>query len=237
MDSGNWWWTGRPGVLQFMGSQRVGHDWATELNWKAACGAVRPLSRAVLSKAPRDNLCQALLSAFGVASRPVLLSSADTPLEPLPGPSQGVSPVCLSCSWEDTSHAGLRAHFAPCNLSLTTCICKGPISTWGHMHRHQESGKYTRLGTQFSLHQWPAKHIKPVFFWKPSSNSSMLHPCFPHCLWIKSLKRQRERLTLKVKESLPLGEWAGCRIKVVLMPCFLLILLTSKLYLYVFLYG
>ena len=30
---GSWWWTGRPGVLQFMGSQRVGHDWATELNW------------------------------------------------------------------------------------------------------------------------------------------------------------------------------------------------------------
>ena len=31
--SGNWWWTGKPGVLQSMGSQRVGHDWATELNW------------------------------------------------------------------------------------------------------------------------------------------------------------------------------------------------------------
>ena len=30
---GSWWWTGRPGVLQFMGSQRVGHDWVTELNW------------------------------------------------------------------------------------------------------------------------------------------------------------------------------------------------------------
>ena len=29
--SGSWWWTGRPGVLQPMGSQRVGHDWATEL--------------------------------------------------------------------------------------------------------------------------------------------------------------------------------------------------------------
>ena len=28
---GNWWWTGRPGVLQFMGSPRVGHDWANEL--------------------------------------------------------------------------------------------------------------------------------------------------------------------------------------------------------------
>ena len=28
-----WWWTGKPGMLQFMGLQRVGHDWVTELNW------------------------------------------------------------------------------------------------------------------------------------------------------------------------------------------------------------
>ena len=43
VNSGSWWWTGRPGVLQSMGSQRVGHDWAqlcltlcdwTELNWR-----------------------------------------------------------------------------------------------------------------------------------------------------------------------------------------------------------
>ena len=34
VDSGSWWWTGRPGMLWFMGSQRVGHDWVTELNWK-----------------------------------------------------------------------------------------------------------------------------------------------------------------------------------------------------------
>ena len=33
VNSGSWWWTGRPGVLQFLGSQRVGHDWVTELNW------------------------------------------------------------------------------------------------------------------------------------------------------------------------------------------------------------
>ena len=32
VNSGSWWWTGRPGVLWFMGSQRVGHNWATELN-------------------------------------------------------------------------------------------------------------------------------------------------------------------------------------------------------------
>ena len=33
VNSGSWWWTGRPGVLRFMGLQRVRHDWATELNW------------------------------------------------------------------------------------------------------------------------------------------------------------------------------------------------------------
>ena len=31
LSSGSWWWTGRPGMLQSMGSQRAGHDWATEL--------------------------------------------------------------------------------------------------------------------------------------------------------------------------------------------------------------
>ena len=37
--SGSWWWTGKPGVLQSMGSQRVGHDWATELNWEVSKNA------------------------------------------------------------------------------------------------------------------------------------------------------------------------------------------------------
>ena len=33
VDSGSWWWTGMSGMLQFMMSQRVRHDWGTELNW------------------------------------------------------------------------------------------------------------------------------------------------------------------------------------------------------------
>ena len=33
VNSGSWWWPGRPGMLRFRGSQRVGHDWVTELNW------------------------------------------------------------------------------------------------------------------------------------------------------------------------------------------------------------
>ena len=46
VNSGSWWWTGRPGMLQFMGLQRVGHDWVTELNWTAiqllTCWEVKP---------------------------------------------------------------------------------------------------------------------------------------------------------------------------------------------------
>ena len=33
VNSGSWWWTGRPGLVRFMGSQRVGHDWMTDLIW------------------------------------------------------------------------------------------------------------------------------------------------------------------------------------------------------------
>ena len=33
VSSGSWWWTGKPGILQSIRSQRVQHNWATELNW------------------------------------------------------------------------------------------------------------------------------------------------------------------------------------------------------------
>ena len=33
VSSGSWWWTGKPGTLQSTGSQRVRHDWVTEVNW------------------------------------------------------------------------------------------------------------------------------------------------------------------------------------------------------------
>ena len=40
--SGSWWWIGRHGVPKSMGSQRVGHDWETELNWPEADDIIRP---------------------------------------------------------------------------------------------------------------------------------------------------------------------------------------------------
>ena len=39
-EPGSWWWTGRPGMLRFMGSQRVRHDWATELKWTEGISVV-----------------------------------------------------------------------------------------------------------------------------------------------------------------------------------------------------
>ena len=44
VNSGSWWWTGRPGVLRFMGSQRVGHDWATDLIWSDLTDDITALS-------------------------------------------------------------------------------------------------------------------------------------------------------------------------------------------------
>ena len=48
VNSGRWWWTGRPGMLRFMGSRRVGHDWATELHWGLKVQAqIRKMDRAI----------------------------------------------------------------------------------------------------------------------------------------------------------------------------------------------
>ena len=46
----SWWWIGRPGMLQSMGSQRVSHDWATELSWteKAKLFPLYEISKAIL---------------------------------------------------------------------------------------------------------------------------------------------------------------------------------------------
>ena len=52
VNSGSWWCTGRPGVLQFMGSQRGGHNWVTELNW---CYNILP---SFLMSNPNLTLCK-----------------------------------------------------------------------------------------------------------------------------------------------------------------------------------
>ena len=73
VNSRSWWWTGRPGVLRFMGSERVGHDWATELNW-------RPLSYPIVCSAILKSCfkcfsyLQCCLSVLTVSQRKIQIS-------------------------------------------------------------------------------------------------------------------------------------------------------------------
>ena len=64
VESGSWWWTGRPGVLQFMGSQRVRYDWATELNcWpsKSVCKYISNRNRNISVPMDRNKIVTATL--------------------------------------------------------------------------------------------------------------------------------------------------------------------------------
>ena len=65
VDSGSWWWTGRPGVLRFMGSQEVGHDWVTELNWSRVSHTKKSWWESIRNleclKEPDHRICQCLL--------------------------------------------------------------------------------------------------------------------------------------------------------------------------------
>ena len=55
-NSGSWWWTGRPGMLLFMGSQRVRHGWVTELNWtEEAAAAAKSLQSCLTLCDPIDR--------------------------------------------------------------------------------------------------------------------------------------------------------------------------------------
>ena len=55
VNSGSWWWTGRHGMLQFMGSQRVGHDWVTELNWTAHTQIAKTVSLGCPGRCSREK--------------------------------------------------------------------------------------------------------------------------------------------------------------------------------------
>ena len=61
VNSGSWWWTGRPGVLQFMGSQRVGHDWGTDLIWSDL--TLEKLQNTTNQDSKRENLKKKTLSS------------------------------------------------------------------------------------------------------------------------------------------------------------------------------
>ena len=64
VNSRSWWWTGKPGVLQSMGSQRVGHDWA-ELNWTE--------QKYTFFFQKKQALCNILSFVLGICSSPIYI--------------------------------------------------------------------------------------------------------------------------------------------------------------------
>ena len=75
--SWSWWWTGRPGMPWSLGSQRVGHDWAIELNWTGKGDRQNALYVGAWETAP-------LLSAFTWIPHLLSLHSLSLPLLNLP---------------------------------------------------------------------------------------------------------------------------------------------------------
>ena len=61
VDSRSWWWTERPGMLQSIGSQRVRHDWATELNWTETKRIIDKFLETLYSLPPWFCLCVLLI--------------------------------------------------------------------------------------------------------------------------------------------------------------------------------
>ena len=72
VDSSSWWWTGRPGVLQLMGSQRVRHDWATELNWTDAAW-----KQALNTRVPWSSAASHLQGQSATMTEPCFSQSTD----------------------------------------------------------------------------------------------------------------------------------------------------------------
>ena len=65
VNSRSWWWTGRPGVQQSMGLQRLEHDWVTELNWTELKECRRPIEDKEMDsplETPERNI--ALLTSY-----------------------------------------------------------------------------------------------------------------------------------------------------------------------------
>ena len=102
VDSGSWWWTGRPGVLRFMGSQRVGHDWATKLNW--CCKSFFFLA----NPNPRDPFRfyqtslqkghpEPLLQRSGVSAHPVITCSTNSAVFCATHIISAVTPLYFNC--------------------------------------------------------------------------------------------------------------------------------------------
>ena len=116
VNSRSWWWTGSPGVLQFMGSRRVGHDWATEMNWN------------YIRKLTPKGLCF-LLKQKGLFLKVSWLTFHNAPF---PSPQTvlvGKTFIYVLCSHEQVSWWILRSTIF-ISSSCSRWVMRGGLQSW-----------------------------------------------------------------------------------------------------------
>ena len=135
VSSGSWWWTGMPGMLQSVGSQIVGHDWATELNWLmksqdawgpfflppcSACG--------ILVLQPRTEPITYALEAWGLNHWTTGKSHAWGLLIPFSAfPGHTTMEAILSSSLSSSSPSSLSPFSSSSSSRLSSIFLKVPL--------------------------------------------------------------------------------------------------------------
>ena len=105
--SGSWWWTGKPGVLQSMGSQRVRHNWVTELNWTCL---VRSVNSGARLSGSAFWLLLSSYSTLGNLLKPTRSLRASLVSHLVKNPSAMWETWVRSLSWEDPLEEGMATY-------------------------------------------------------------------------------------------------------------------------------
>ena len=120
VNSRSWWWTGRPDVLWFMGSQRVRHDWATKLNWtEFIVGLPRWFSG-------EESTCQCRRCGFNPWVRKIPQRRKWQPIPVfLPGKSRsltGCKTVGHDLGTKEQIYSHFKKYLSICFPSMDVCI-------------------------------------------------------------------------------------------------------------------
>ena len=114
---GSWWWTGRPVVLQSMGSQRVGHDWVAELRTPACQGPRGSLLRwRQYREAQTPKECSSIPSAIGSLLQLIFLPSVGNNGKQLEKTATNPTPHLFFCPVSEKSQDSYN--FAETNQGL-----------------------------------------------------------------------------------------------------------------------
>ena len=135
--SGSWWWTGKPGMLQFMGLQRVRHDWVTELNWLSLRLVLEP-DGWIWMGAPTLGRCEAVWPWAGS----------------LPSLSLDSSPVM----WRELEPSSeLRCRSKWCEQVPNTCVSSSsPPHCYRHHHHHYHLTQINTFSAGRGAHSLPS---------------------------------------------------------------------------------